>query len=197
MDFRDGLRAAAVAGMALCVAGCGGSSTGSAPSFQELGERFIELDDAASGQPLTADMPVSGTARYFGRGGFLIAESLAEPAGPEEIETFAFGRVELTADFSNSRVSGSMTDFRDQNDAQLPGTLNVSSGPIIGASVPLVDVDGTLIVDGVSTTFDMTGAGEFRGPSARFFRAQYEGTATDAERARLAGGELVVREPQQ
>lgn len=176
---------------ALAVSGCGGSSTGGGPSYVEMLDRFENLTERALARNPTIDMPVAGTAQYFGRGGFLIGDS------SDEIEESVLGRVAMTADFGRSRVDGRITDLRDFGNNRVPGTLNVRSGTIVDNTVPDLAVRGTVTLQGARTDLDMAGVGGFTGQRAQYFVGVYDGTAVSESESRRAFGVFTVFAPQE
>ena len=108
-------------GLTACIftAACGGSGGATALSYAELQQEYFEISNALNTMPGADDMPGSelpdtGGANYAGVMAFIASPTL----------TLA-GMMTLEADFAAERISGSATNFRDQNETAYDGTLDI------------------------------------------------------------------------
>lgn len=144
----QGVPVLAVLALAACGGG-GGSGGQSASSYSALvasersfiAERTAD-DDLLDNLTPVRQMPSSGTATYRGAGTVRLDRTSIN-SSPD-----AAGQATLRANFSSSRVTGEVTNFRPgPGHSTAGGTLNVS-GDIDGNWV-FGDVSGAVFVDGV------------------------------------------------
>lgn len=152
--------AALLAGVLL--AGCGGSGTSSGPAstaFEELFIRGEALDSRLALLEATEAMPTTGTARYRG----IAAFGDIPDEGAISSDPLALSSVTLTADFADSRLSGSLGDFRGSGGG-VSGRMTLRDGEIVdnGFHARLdgaVDLGGGVTLDGRAMSGLFLGAG--------------------------------------
>lgn len=140
--------------------GAGGSSASLAQMEREasrLTERAYELDATP-----TADMPTTGTATY---NGLFVA---LEEYSPRDWDIV--GRVNLTADFDNNEIGGSVSDVRRYDGVNYASAVRVENGVIVGNDFA-ADVAGDLDAQGSTTNLDGRIYGEFQGANAEMLVA--------------------------
>lgn len=158
---------------------CGGSSTGPASfttassqaAFDATSQKGLALIEQYGDAAATTEMPVSGTANYFGVAGF----SDVPDVSPENIFTVA--DVAITASFNatGGSINGSMTNFLDSDPDNgqvqaIGGSLGISDGVITGNSFT-ASVSGTLTAGNDKVEISGGMNGEFVGDNAAALRA--------------------------
>jgi hypothetical protein len=141
-------------------------------SFSQLGKQGGELADELESVDDTpfSGMPRQGVASYSGVSAFRTS--------PGEGRADIRSKASVTANFSTSAISGSLTGFRDSGNVQLPGSATIN-GNIAGSGIS-GNLSGTIVVNGVplSLTGPLTSAG-FAGPTAGYVGMLIEGTLDD------------------
>lgn len=123
MKIMPSLGLAAYVFTAACSGG-GGGGVAIAPSYAELQQKNFEISNALNMMPGADDMPGSelpdsGGAKYAG-----VMSLIAAPT------VILAGTMTLEADFGLERISGSATNFRDQNNTAFAGTLDILEGDV-------------------------------------------------------------------
>lgn len=153
MKFKAITCTVAVIGLTSLVSGCS-TSTGDTP-FEDNAVAFEEMVDRLIAAGDTVTMPTDGTATYNGYIG--MSDDLDEGA--------VVGDLALTADFgaaAGAQITGSGTNFIDDADEAMGGSVTISAGAII-ATLFAADVDGTLTQAGDSFLVDGLIEGAFLG----------------------------------
>lgn len=151
---------------ATTIAACGGGSGGvgrdplpsnSRPSFDQITDRGEYLTERFSAMTITdvRSMPNSGTASYLGVAGFV-------PTGAGSVLQ---GVASMTADFGRASFSGTLTDFRNDDNRRVPGRMNLRNGSITGNEVN-ADLRGNLVISGQDQRVTGLMNGAFGGPRA-------------------------------
>jgi hypothetical protein len=140
------------------------------------GQALAQLN---TGEIATPSMPKSGTAAYTGIAGFSTSSIDADitTRNPEMVAT-----VNMNANFSTNRISGTFTDFVSSNNANLPGSATINNGTISGNQFS-GDFTGSL--SGPTGSQNLTGnllAG-FVGNSANAANGEIFGTVTGTRQA--------------
>ncbi len=106
----------------------------------------------------TVNMPATGSATYKGTAEMDVAENGSVSAtNPVTLDA----NVDLTADFANKKVTGSLHSFEDGNGASVPGTVNLQQGTISGSTLS-ANLDGNINSENVTGSMK----GMFYGPNA-------------------------------
>jgi hypothetical protein len=173
------LTAPALTTFALVLAACGGSSGSSSngassyngmyADINSLADSVVELDSTR-----TSEMPTSGRATYSGQAAFATDP---DADAPEMMADAA-----LIANFNNERVAGQLSNFRDDENNAIAGTVEIERDRIDGNGFTN-NLSGTLTVDGEAQTVAGTMVSEFVGPDAGYVVGLIEGTV---------GGEYVA-----
>lgn len=143
----QGVPVLAVLALAACGGGGGGGQSASSYSALVASERSFLAERAADNdltdnQTPVSQMPSSGTATYRGAGTVRLDQTNAN-SSPD-----AAGQATLRANFSSSRVTGEVTNFRPgPGHSSASGTLNVSGD--IDGNLMFGDVSGAVVVDDV------------------------------------------------
>ena len=164
--------AALLAGVLL--AGCGGSgTTSSGPASTAFEELFLQgeaLDSRLALLEATETMPTTGTARYRGVAAFGdTRDEAAISSAP-----LALSAVTLTADFADSRVSGSLEDFRTGGGG-VSGRMTLRDGSIVDNGFH-AGLDGAVDLGGGLTLEGQAMSGLFLGAGAAAVAGILEGT---------------------
>lgn len=134
--------------------------------------------------PMT--LPPSGSADYAG---FIGIET-------DDVQTI--GELELTADFSGAgSISGSATNFVNDDSGSYSGTLTVSNG-VIDRAADLnnfdytfnADIDGTLTSGGDDFVVSGLMEGDFIGNDHEFIGGDVTGTVVTSEGVEVISGEF-------
>ncbi len=167
----------------LCVAGlagCGSGSSGAdAVSYSDLDTRYFEIADQFSREVANITDPMTlrdtGSVGYVGVIGFQ-----AQQPGEERLELL--GNLRLTANFQDDEITGSATNFADENEAIYSGTMTISNGGINRAADVTTnytfgaDVDATLTTaDRTISTDNMIILGDFYGGAEQFISGRLDG----------------------
>jgi hypothetical protein len=133
-----------------------------------LYESINEISSLAYTDPQT--LPITGEATYDG---IMSLDSLV-------------GLMTMTADFDDASIGGSVTNFIDEDDTEISGTLNINSGPgginsdadTSSEYTFYADLTGELSLE--DETFAIKGEilGDFTGPEYEFVEGSVIGTAT-------------------
>ena len=159
----------------ITLAGCGGSSV--SPSFASLKQEAANIDTIYRQQFDTdaENMPV-GTFTYnsvlvfdYGAANFVGQDGSVLLTGQFT------GDATLEADFTNSTVTGAITNFVDSANKHSSGTVDISNGKIVTNTFS-ADASGT-ITDSVKGPALLEGSmsGRFAGEAANSFNANFFG----------------------
>ncbi len=150
-----------VAGAALILAGCGGSSTTAITSFAELSADVAALSDIPD-QEVTATLP-SGEASYTGVAALVETNATDVITAPDDAVidyTFAAtGRFQSDVNFDDGTISGRIFDFYEAVDPNETGPTGSGSAGRIDGSLSLDGVFadiGPAIVVGISAEGTLT-----------------------------------------
>lgn len=138
--------------------------------IKEQTELLTKYHDAALTKP--ADMPQTGTASYEGVIGFGQRTITTEIMDGEKVirarRNKQIADIHLDADFTNSSISGNVTNFRNKHDNSLPGSLAISGGVIENSGFKSAQVTGNVAFDGINRA-NVTGFanGNFVGSKAQ------------------------------
>jgi len=157
--FKKSLAAVAVLGMAACSGGGGIVNDEIVEVEPELGfqERL-----AAAPVTLSGDLPISGDAEFNGIFQVAVGIDVDNP------QSAAVGDAQLNVDFANNSLSGSASNFIDQDGDAVTGTVGFDNG-IIGRdqanATVTTDTSGSINLDTGATAFDQQLTGGFFGPT--------------------------------
>lgn len=174
--------------------GNGGPGGGGGPAPDSLagmvahGER-IE-DRIAALQSHTTTMPTSGTGTYRGVAGFVAGDGFARPAMSEAT---LVAQAELTADFGARNISGELTNFRDDQNQRIEGSMQIRNGTgLPGANTyHNADVMGSLNLDGTPSQVNGRMDTQFIGSDAELLRGNFRNLTIGGENYR--GGLVAER----
>ena len=168
--------------LALTLAACGGGSSGnggssgggSGPgSYNQLiadGQEIYSEYNLGSGNfadyTRATQMPQSGKTRYTGVG--------AVELGDDGRDGKVAGRAQVVADFSDSSVSGTITDFRAAPGHRTAGGKLTLGGNIHGGAV-IGDIRGNINANGQGHRINAPMEGAFLGDDADGFAAASSG----------------------
>lgn len=156
---------------ALFLGACGSSGNVKTPSFDELNANLATLktERGSMRATLAADMPTTGTATYKGFSTF---------GATKESEPYMISETTIITNFSDSSVSGNLTNFRDIDNNYLPGTITLEDRTIFAARFN-ARMTGTLNVDGEDKVMEGLMEGFFTGTDAGWVSTQLSGTLGD------------------
>jgi hypothetical protein len=152
----------------------GGSGSGSTASFYDKladGDRLARRLDQLDLTP-SANMPASGTATYVG----LIGVEYDPGPGFANYDE-AVGDLRLSADFSNSTITGSMANWVGRDAGRFSGQLDVTNGSITGNELGAV-ARGTLSANGQRGDVRLEMDGGFLGNSGQGVAGMVDGSVT-------------------
>jgi hypothetical protein len=178
------LTAPALTTFALVLAACGGSSGSSSnggASYDSMYARGFALGDKIDDAPLTSlsGMPTEGRATYSGVAGFRTS--------PESEDYDVVAEAALIANFNNQRVAGQLSNFRDDENNAIAGTVEIERDRLNGNEFTNT-LSGTLVADGEELVVDGQLTGGFAGPDAGFILGDITGTVG----GQYVEGELVA-----
>lgn len=158
-------------------------------NFAEMvahGERIEDRIEALPSRSTT--MPTSGTGTYNGVAGFVAGDGHAAPAMSDAT---LVAQAELTADFGARNISGELTNFRNDKNQEIEGSIRIENGTGSpgGNTYHNAHVTGSLDLDGRSS--DVRGGmyTQFEGPDAPLLRGRFENLTIGGENYR---GRLVA-----
>jgi hypothetical protein len=174
---------------------CGGSNGGggapAATPFQQAVATNAALADRLDAAGETPDATVNartGTATYNGLAGFVFDAAskgvTSATVDDEDLEVIA--ALQLTADFDNDAINGTMSDFMDSNSEALTGSATIIASSIINNDI-IVPFNGSVTVGG--TTENMNGVleGTFMGPNAEGISGDIDGMSNSGTAGSLIG----------
>lgn len=160
------------------LAACSSGGSSSSPSYTQLMSSqaaFLDgyLDDRSFNDDLTpvSRMPRSGTASYQGTGSVTLGRSYA--AGAPQVA----GQANLNADFSNSEISGRVTDFKAAPGHRTTGGNIRVDGQII-ENVMIGSARGNVNVDGRTHGMSDSAIGVFLERDASAVNVASDGTTS-------------------
>ena len=147
---------------------------------QEVQDLITEFQDRNENTPLASNIPTFGTANYSGTLGFSVEDG-------DDVLAVIQGDLSLEADWDNpfgDLVTGNVTNLSgedaDGNALNPTGNLAIDA-PIVGASLDLGSIMGTVTLPdgdyGLNGTFD----GSFAGDGATSMLGQTQGTITNPD----------------
>lgn len=137
--------------MIIALAGCGGSAV---PPVVLPAPDFVALDQNAQSLVTTYDataftdlstLPTSASASYQGFLGATIYNNLGNRV------TRIVGAADMTVTFGNANITatGNVTQFQDETDGAMQGTLVIASGVLDPSADPTVDPTFTALASGL------------------------------------------------
>ena len=155
-------------------------STGSGAEFNALVNESQRLSDRLLLLSPTATLPTTATGATY-QGVVIVADDFTTST------TGVVGTADLTAHFTTPSVTGTGTGFFQTalnasnnptgTGSPVPGSLNFASTSFIGTAF-IMDVNGTVQIDGTSRTIGDPIAGAFFGPNAEMITAGGVNVAT-------------------
>ena len=113
------------------------------------------------------DMPTTGTGTYRGVAGFAAGNG---NYGPAMSDATLVAQAELNADFGAGKISGDLTNFRDDQNQAIAGRVQIRDGHRTGPSANTYNdavVVGSLTLDGTPSEVRGRMDSQFRGADAQ------------------------------
>ena len=159
--------------MTVALAGCGNGDDDR--DFADVERETLDMlgDVSSLGISPALFLPTSGTASYDGY------------LGAADTSGAIIGDLDLTADFGADSISGTASNFIDEENTEYTGRLTISNGDIFRTADPATeyqiaaDVNGTLSTDEARTSVNAIMLGDFFGGSQQGVAGILRGTTTD------------------
>jgi hypothetical protein len=158
--------------LALLLCACGGTTTkdatlSNAQAYAQTAASATALQSNLNALPPLATMPTSGTATFAGYAGLTYTNTAAQRAE-------LVGTANLSADFANSSITGSLTNFIGgtvtdpktnsiTNPLPYVGSLKLANGTIGPGNAATANVSGKLTTVGLTVNVNSTVKGGFVG----------------------------------
>ena len=162
------------------------SYAGRAEASQDLTQRFLSETGGVPTDPYA--LPAGGQAVYSGYASMGLSGGGQDQTMNSDLD--------LVVSFGENTVSGTMSDFRRNDDVPLPGTLYIRNGVVDqtagygSGEVVRAEVEGVLTSGAGPLSFDADLAGEFYSDNADHLRGTISGPVSSTTGTLQASGEF-------